>query len=887
LKVRTLIVACILTGAALVALAGFASAAPVVLPLTSSAVTVTASDAIMFPCNNNGAFHTTIVNPRGGRMELLITTPTTCGAQVATYTSPCTSTPSNVVTTPFVTINMDGTTTSPGYSVVNVQMTNMVGAPLDGTWSVTTQGNGGFCIILSTKTAVFNPSFGHTCFYNWRTASSTYTSPGNLCATNALPGSGVPVESSDNFVFFSDQANPDPDPQAFTTQSSVACGPPPVLTMNGVWIRGSTQTGNTFTRFVSIQGTPAVGDTDLTDNVGAVFSTLTDQGSGSTGSSSATTPYNNAAGNSYQFLARAGSTGPEREGSIITAPPAQCTISVPGLVGLTLDETKFNVEVSQAQCAGDPVEFTLVVGVTQTLNDIDVTIFDGVTDTAVLAVDDSEMFHHPTGIGGQGVYYFQRTFNPGPYEVLASSDFGGLGASDYFVGAPFNVPQGACGNTVVPVLSINNHTDIRTSQTNTLVNRTCRMDLTTGDCQGIRRDLHQNLTRIEATLNETEQHADDTIAKLQNLEANLTAILGTVCKTTVTTGDCQGIKRALYQNLTRLESTLNETEQHADDLLARTANLEGNLTTRIGTPCQRTTATANDCEGIKTQYGPTWDESEQHLDDLLARTANLEANITTNLGTVCRQTTSTATDCQGLRVTLAVIQAEIDARVTNVRDEHRSSWATLNETEQHTDDLLARTANLEGNLTTRIGSPCQRGAVYTVDCEGIGTMLRSQIQAVRDEGRLRWATLNETEEHADVAAAFIVDYWPVFNSTMSGINTKLDNILNNNFTCDNCSVNATVGTMSIIDLPGYTNPEVGGILLFGALLVWALYKRWWFVAGVATMGFLVCVAHLNDMTSWVVAVLVLLPIGYWIEVWATNRAAERQRKEQEDATPSG
>lgn len=90
--------------------------------------------------------------------------------------------------------------------------------------------------------------------------------------------------------------------------------------------------------------------------------------------------------------------------------------------------------------------------------------------------------------------------------------------------------------------------------------------------------------------------------------------------------------------------------------------------------------------------------------------------------------------------------------------------------------------------------------------------------------------------------------------------------------CDegNCTGNFTVEAQgSLVDLPGYTDAEVGGILLFGALLLLALWRRWWFVAGCASFGFLANVSHLPE--QWTIISLLFLFCALWLELWAANK----------------
>lgn len=113
------------------------------------------------------------------------------------------------------------------------------------------------------------------------------------------------------------------------------------------------------------------------------------------------------------------------------------------LIGMTFDITELFVTVSQAQCNLDHQSAVVNVGVTQTLNDMDLYIYKAVDHVFVLQFDDSAMFHDPS-TGASGVYGIDFQLPTGTYVALVTSDFGGLGAVDFFFGTAFNVPRGTC-----------------------------------------------------------------------------------------------------------------------------------------------------------------------------------------------------------------------------------------------------------------------------------------------------------------------------------------------------------------------------------------------------------------------------------------------------------
>ena len=256
-----------------------------------------------------------------------------------------------------------------------------------------------------------------------------------------------------NVLVFTTQAsppNPDPDPQAFTTQSSITC--PTTAIINGVWIRGATQTGNTFGAFYHRQGLPIPLDNDLRDDLGTTSTGYVDKGSGAQGTHSATIAYNNVVGNSYQLVVKAGTGGTEQLGAIVYVSPGQCDVAEP-TSPTNRDADAFTMEVSHAQCNGDLVEFMVVRDGNQATNDMDVTILDGLTNLAVLTIDDSEMWPStPPNL----FWHFNRSFSAGPYLALAIIDISSVLTPDLYDAVPFNVPGSSCFTTTDLNSIINN-----------------------------------------------------------------------------------------------------------------------------------------------------------------------------------------------------------------------------------------------------------------------------------------------------------------------------------------------------------------------------------------------------------------------------------------------
>ena len=212
--------------------------------------------------------------------------------------------------------------------------------------------------------------------------------------------------------------------------------------MNGLWVRGLDQVGNTFVRFAVTQGFAI--DGDLRDNLGVVLTPLVDGGPGANDAHTALVGYNNAVGNSYQLLARAGSAGEEQLGSVLFAPPVQCELGFEPALPSSFNHVhdRFHITVSQAQCSGDQVQFHVDhpahgPGGTAIMN---VTILDGDTGLPVLVIDEIEMFQF--GAVDQ-VRFFNRTLPPGPWLAFAIHD-DVVATSDLFDSMGFNVPRNAC-----------------------------------------------------------------------------------------------------------------------------------------------------------------------------------------------------------------------------------------------------------------------------------------------------------------------------------------------------------------------------------------------------------------------------------------------------------
>lgn len=421
------------------------SAAPTILPLTDSLVAVDADDFFLIQCEPGSGATFTLVGPSGEQLTLSpdapdiecegTSTPTTCAGFAFTF---------------YASFNLNGDRnpgTTAGWSPSADD--NLIGSPGDGTWTLNVRTPLPYrsCLHIDTKewsTTAGTGDISDTCFWNWRSAGASF-SDAHLCSSTTAAG-----DDPNNFVFFSDQAAAaDPDPQGFTTDSTVAC--PNTATIRGLWIRGATQSSNTFAAFYHVQGI-VPGDSDLRDNVGVGNTGYVDDGAGANGDHSATIGYNNAVGNSYQIAVKAGTGGTEQLGAVVFIAPGQCTpITEIGLLNAVFDELDLDIEASQAQCNGDRTEFTVKLGIAQTLTDMDVQIYDDSTGLVVLTIDDSQMRHVPTSISSNGLYFFNRTL-PGGFvgTAVAIADPSGIGIANIFDGDPFNVPRGTCVDSFSP-----------------------------------------------------------------------------------------------------------------------------------------------------------------------------------------------------------------------------------------------------------------------------------------------------------------------------------------------------------------------------------------------------------------------------------------------------
>ncbi len=350
---------------------------------------------------------------------------------------------------------------------------SLIGAPADGTWQIQLQptiyvssDSNGQLAGRPGPTLTVGGKFIHwgamtaapvtwTQYWNWHSGAS-WNEPSNVPTECTAPCTAdTPNEASqedpNNALLFRTISGTS-TPSAATGNSAVTC--PSTVMLNGAWVRGGTQTGNTFVRFAVIPGN-VPGDSDLRDNPTVTFTTLIDAGAGASGTRADAVTYNNAAGNTYQFMARAGASGLEQLGQPVFVAPMQCTITGANIINLLHDENEFQIAASQAQCNGDPTSFELTLfalGAGSGLGTMKVVIYNATT--AVLEVQKTEMI--TVGTFPTQVFMFAKLLPPGPYVAIATADItGGVGINDYYDAVPFNVPLGNCNDAatnLAPVL---------------------------------------------------------------------------------------------------------------------------------------------------------------------------------------------------------------------------------------------------------------------------------------------------------------------------------------------------------------------------------------------------------------------------------------------------
>lgn len=486
-----------------------ASAAPTVLPSTSSTYAITSTDTFQFSLGYGVVPGVTLTGqswhlfaPDGSSMS---------------FTRTDTQAPSS---SPAI-FSLDGSAVSGNTQVYTVQG-SLLGHPGDGTWHIVYSGPNsvGVCTAQSVcptlsvggKGLRFGPSFssgdvqdpsvngpnfwidGENQLWNQRNTapSTTWSEPStipNCFAPCVDPINEAPDEDPNNAVFFNDVSPPTVSPfTAYTLNYGAVAGCPTTSTstVNGAWLGA---TGTAFSQFIYRDGN-FLGTTDLRSVIGYATTTEENEGATAAGTDDKSIPYNNAAGTSYQFKVR-DSTG-EALGVVQWIPSGLCTATIPSILNLIHDENEFQISASQAQCSEDAISFEITLfalGAGSGSGAINVGLYGAQTGAPRIDIVKAQMFS--TGTFPSQVYSFERVMPPGAYVAIATADVtGGIGINDYFDAVAFNVPREACG------------------------------DLTT--------DLSPVLLAIESSRLNLTSYLDHVDAQLHALDANLTATRGDI-----------------------------------------------------------------------------------------------------------------------------------------------------------------------------------------------------------------------------------------------------------------------------------------------------------------------------------------------------------------------
>lgn len=438
----------------LIIVPGNVSAAPTILPTSSSLVAVNgAVDYIQFAPGPTQTIGTTIIliGPTGDNITFVKT-----GI-------------GGVNTLEKWTLNGVQVTGSPTNGWTNFNTGDLSGLPADGTWQIQIKPSGtygsfdggvtstspGPTLKIDTKAihwgviSTFPPTFNQ--YWNWRSTavSTTWNEPSTVptcvdagCFSDTLTEAAD--EDPNNAIFFQDTPS---EYTAYTLHYGATpsnCTTTATDTINGAWIGAS---GTTFSEFIYRDGNFLAENTvsgDLRSVAGFSLTGEENEGSTGSGTDTKTINYNNIAGTSYQFKVRTATQG-ETLGVIQWIPSGLCSFGNPTIaIAEVHNEDEFDLTVSQAQCNNDKVSFSIDLELGSaliTVTDLDVYILDATTATTVLIRDDAQM-----NAVGSRVFYFDEVIDTGAYTAIAKVDLAGLGSVDLFDSAAFNVPVGTCIN---------------------------------------------------------------------------------------------------------------------------------------------------------------------------------------------------------------------------------------------------------------------------------------------------------------------------------------------------------------------------------------------------------------------------------------------------------
>lgn len=470
---------------------------------------------------------------------------------------------------------------------------SLLGKRADGTWRVDVEAVGGYSsdvldsgatndrmrLLIERRQITFsanqnNPSTLMQYFTWTRIADdqswsepSTRGADENLPITPALvdaPCEGIDFhgyaspECPTDFIFFKATTGQS-SPLGATGQSVISCSgtAASTFTLTGTWKHGASQTANTFVRFVFVPGNVAPPAGDLRTNPLATLTPQVDAGGGSSAvyTSPSQSPYNNAVGHTYQMLTRSGAAGIETFSNPVFISKNACAVSTQTILNLVRDESSFAVSVSQAQCAGDPVSFTIseyLLGAGTGIGATTLTLYESLTGSPVFTITNANM--HQEGAFPNLIYSTRLVMPAGAWTALATADLtGGLGVKDFFDAAAFSVPVGTCKDSPTDLSTVlNSISTVNLNQTTFHNNDTAYLNHLNSHLHLIDANIttfHNNETTY---LNHLNAHLHYIQARINQIDSNLNASRQEILESLL------NLNITLSGNLTIDNSTLNE-----------------------------------------------------------------------------------------------------------------------------------------------------------------------------------------------------------------------------------------------------------------------------------------------------------------------------------------
>lgn len=131
--------------------------------------------------------------------------------------------------------------------------------------------------------------------------------------------------------------------------------------------------------------------------------------------------------------------------------------------------------------------------------------------------------------------------------------------------------------------------------------------------------------------------------------------------------------------------------------------------------------------------------------------------------------------------------------------------------------------------------------------------------------------LNALANNFTTTNNFILSHDGSVSSKLFLSESNITNLINSkDFECTNCSVNQSlVETLSIVELPGMTDQEVGLLLVMLVLMIMGLWYGWFLLAGVAALG--VIESFLGNVVLNTAALFFLILIAFWLETFIARR----------------